>query len=294
MQAIRRAAQAAPRARILLARALASSASPGRDTSTVGVTCGLLRFYRRPRVQVVHDMCCPPAGAIPLEEYKRRREQFGSRLPPGFVGVLVGSVTQYMAPDIPYRWRQDSDFRHLTGFLEPDAVLVIRPRPECTPGSPDSVVSTLVVQGHDPHHELWNGPRGKKTWGPLVTCVDHRNSATPFRKATHHPPSLTQAGVEGALQLGVEEAGPLSHLPGILETELKGAKGVWTNWTNDSRFANGAFVKALQQVSTGSDQELEIQSIDASDRVFKSSSEIAIMREACEISSRGMQEVLLE
>lgn len=57
-----------------------------------------------------------------------------------------------MTNDIPYVYRQNSDFLWLTGFHEPSAVLVI--------DTFDSgFQATLFVSERDPAREIWDGPR---------------------------------------------------------------------------------------------------------------------------------------
>ncbi len=54
--------------------------------------------------------------------------------------------------DSEYEFRQDSDFYYLTGFNEPDAVLVLAPQHECER-------SVLFLHPNDRAHEIWNGRR---------------------------------------------------------------------------------------------------------------------------------------
>ena len=91
----------------------------------------------------------PPAPPIVLAE---RRAAFARALPPEAMAVLPGGVVSYCTHDIPHRWRQQSDFMYLTGFDEPDAVLVLRARE-------GEVEDTLVVRPRDLAREMWDGPR---------------------------------------------------------------------------------------------------------------------------------------
>jgi Xaa-Pro aminopeptidase len=53
--------------------------------------------------------------------------------------------------DVEHEWRQESDFHYLSGFDEPDSVLVLRGGAE-----PKFV---LFVRPRDPEREAWDGPR---------------------------------------------------------------------------------------------------------------------------------------
>jgi Xaa-Pro aminopeptidase len=80
------------------------------------------------------------------ERRKRMVEAIGS-------GVLVvfGAPFLYRNNDVEHEWRQDSDFHYLSGFDEPESVLVLRGGAE-----PRYV---LFVRPRDPEREAWDGPR---------------------------------------------------------------------------------------------------------------------------------------
>src|SRR5262245_16917471 len=52
--------------------------------------------------------------------------------------------------DVDHDFRQDSDLFYMTGFAEPQSVLVM--------GAKDQK-STLFVRPRDPEREVWDGPR---------------------------------------------------------------------------------------------------------------------------------------
>jgi Xaa-Pro aminopeptidase len=68
-------------------------------------------------------------------------------------GVLVvfAAPFLYRNNDVEHEWRQDSDFHYLSGFDEPDSVLVLRG------GSEPRFV--LFVRPRDAERETWDGPR---------------------------------------------------------------------------------------------------------------------------------------
>jgi len=68
-------------------------------------------------------------------------------------GVLVVFAAPYVYRnnDVEHEWRQESDFHYLSGFDEPESVLVLRGGAE-----PKYV---LFVRPRDPEREAWDGPR---------------------------------------------------------------------------------------------------------------------------------------
>jgi Xaa-Pro aminopeptidase len=86
---------------------------------------------------------------VPVDFLKRReraRELLGDS-----VLVLFAAPFQIRNNDVEHEWRQDSDFHYLTGFDEPESVLVLRGGTQPT--------FTLFVRPRDPAREVWDGPR---------------------------------------------------------------------------------------------------------------------------------------
>jgi Xaa-Pro aminopeptidase len=90
-------------------------------------------------VAAVHAQSIPPA------EYAARRDSLAARIDSGVV-VAFGGRT----PVVPERFVQLPAFRYLTGFLEPDAALVIVARPGATR-------ATLFTSERDPRRALYDG-----------------------------------------------------------------------------------------------------------------------------------------
>ena len=87
---------------------------------------------------------------IPNAEYAARRAALAARLQNGIV-VAIGSPE----PEEDFiLFNQNSQFRYLTGFLEPEAALVMVVRNGAVSGTP-----MLFVQPSDPAREVWTGHR---------------------------------------------------------------------------------------------------------------------------------------
>jgi Xaa-Pro aminopeptidase len=85
------------------------------------------------------------AQSIPATDYAARRDSLAARIDSGVV-VAFGGRT----PVVPERFSQLPAFRYLTGFLEPDAALVLVVRPGATRG-------TLFTSERDPRRALYDG-----------------------------------------------------------------------------------------------------------------------------------------
>ena len=85
------------------------------------------------------------AQSIPAGEYAARRDSLAARLDSGVVVAFGGRN-----PVTPERFVQLPAFRYLTGFLEPDAALVMVVR-----GGEDS--ATLFTSARDPRRALYDG-----------------------------------------------------------------------------------------------------------------------------------------
>jgi hypothetical protein len=73
------------------------------------------------------------------------------RLPDG-VAIVPTATEKSRNADVHYPFRPDSDFWYLTGFAEPEALLVL------VPGHPDGE-EWLFCRPRDPEREIWDGRR---------------------------------------------------------------------------------------------------------------------------------------
>src|SRR5581483_3582504 len=86
-----------------------------------------------------------------MQPYAQRRERALADFAGG-VAVIPSAKTILRNGDSSFPFRQDSDFYYLTGFAEPDAVLVLAPQRE-------SERSVLFLRKRDRAHEIWDGAR---------------------------------------------------------------------------------------------------------------------------------------
>ena len=60
-------------------------------------------------------------------EFKRRRSQLMKMMGKNTIAILPSAAEIIRNRDAHFPFRQDSDFLYLTGFNEPDAVMVLMP-----------------------------------------------------------------------------------------------------------------------------------------------------------------------
>jgi Xaa-Pro aminopeptidase len=86
------------------------------------------------------------------EEFARRRRQLMRMMGKDAIAIVPAAPVRYRNSDIEYAYRQDSDFHYLSGFPEPEAVMVLIPG-----RAPAEYV--LFVRDRDAERELWDGGR---------------------------------------------------------------------------------------------------------------------------------------
>lgn len=101
------------------------------------------------------------------QEFVSRREILAQKMQPESICVVPAARLQTRSRDTEFPFRQDSDFQYLTGFPEPDAVLVLSNSQKFK-----GVHTVLFCLDKDPTAEIWHGRRfgaesAKNTFGFL-------------------------------------------------------------------------------------------------------------------------------
>ena len=90
---------------------------------------------------------------LPRSPYRQNRERYLERLADRSSAALFATGSPPTRNnDCEYRFRPHSDFWYLTGFAEPDCVLLLLPGHSTHP-------SVLFLRERDPQMETWNGRR---------------------------------------------------------------------------------------------------------------------------------------
>jgi Xaa-Pro aminopeptidase len=195
----------------------------------------------------------PPPKPITIAPaaYARRRKQLMRIAGDDAILVLAAAPERIRSRDTHYPYRQDSDFWYLTGFAEPEAVLVL------VPGRKHGE-ALLFCRERDPDREAWDGPR---------------------------------LGPESAVEsLDMDDAYPIDDLDEILPGLLEGRSRVYYHFGRDTDFdlkLIGWLNQVRAQVRLGAQpphEFLELGHLLDELRLFKSKEEIRLMQRAADIS----------
>ncbi len=191
------------------------------------------------------------ASGIAPAEFSHRRRHLMDMAGEDAILVLPAAPERVRSRDTYYPYRQDSDFRYLCGFPEPDAVLVL------VPGRAHGE-SLLFCRPRDPEREAWDGPR---------------------------------FGQEGAVnQFGMDDAFPIEDLDDILPGLLEGRSRVYHHFGLDADFDLKLIGWVRGGPAEGRPgappvhEFLELAHLLHEARLFKSPAEIALMQRAADIS----------
>ena len=189
--------------------------------------------------------------SIPAALYARRRRQLMRMAGDEAILVLPAAPERIRSRDTHYPYRQDSDFWYLTGFPEPEAVLVL------VPGRAHGE-AILFCRERDPAREAWDGPR---------------------------------AGQDGAVEhYGMDDAYPIADIDEILPGLLEGRSRVYYHFGRDTEFdlkLIGWLNRVRAQVRQGAQPPhgfLELGHLLDEMRLFKSRDEVKLMQRAADIS----------
>ncbi|MBB1060216.1 aminopeptidase P N-terminal domain-containing protein [Marilutibacter spongiae] len=194
------------------------------------------------------------ALSTPNRNHVRRRRQLMRMTGGDAILVLPAAAECVRSRDTYHPYRQDSDFWYLTGFPEPEAVLVL------VPGRPHGE-SLLFCRERDPEREGWDGPRH---------------------------------GTEGAVAaFGFDDAFPITDLDDILPGLLEGRTRVYYHFGRDQEFdlkLIGWVNRVRAQVRHGAQpphEFLELGHLLDEMRLFKDRDELRLMQRACDITVKA-------
>lgn len=99
-----------------------------------------------------------PSDYLSSEFHKNRRETLRAKMPKNTVAVFFANAERNRANDVNYVYHQDPDFYYLTGYKEPNAVLVIFSDDQ-TNTNGETYNELLYVQKKNALAEQWTGKR---------------------------------------------------------------------------------------------------------------------------------------
>ena len=188
---------------------------------------------------------------LPATAYARRRKQLMRMAGDDAILVLPAAIERIRSRDTHYPYRQDSDLWYLTGFPEPEAVLVL------VPGRKHGE-TLLFCRERDIEREGWDGPR----FGP-----------------------------DGAVEaFGLDDAYPIEDLDDILPGLLEGRSRVYYHFGRDADFdlkLIGWLNRVRAMVRQGAQpphEFLELGHLLDEMRLFKDRDELKLMQRAADIT----------
>ncbi len=188
------------------------------------------------------------------EEFACRRQALMARVGPDAAVIIPAAVHHRRNRDTEYRYRQDSDFYYLTGFAEPEALLLL------LPGRAEGEF-VLFCRNRDRAMEIWNGYR---------------------------------AGPEGAVSdFGANQAFPIADVATQVPVLLAGRKQIYAPMATETTFDAdlAGWINAVRaQARAGVEAPQSLHAIDQALhplRLIKSTAEIAIMQAAADLSAEG-------
>jgi Xaa-Pro aminopeptidase len=197
--------------------------------------------------------------SISKTEFARRRKNLMAQMEPNSIAIIPSSREQVRSRDTEYPFRQDSDFYYLSGFGEPDAVLVL------LPGRRHGQF-IVFCRERDPGMELWNGYRA----GPEGVCERH----------------------------GADDAFPVGDIDDILPGLIEGRDRVYYSMGRSAEFDRQimGWVNSIRsKESSGAVPPGEFTDLDHmlhEQRLFKSAAELRLLRRAGQITVRAHQRAM--
>ncbi len=193
------------------------------------------------------------------KEFAKRRKQLMRMMGDGAIAILPAAPQHIRNRDAEYPYRQDSDFHYLSGFPEPEAVIVL------TPGRKHGEY-ILFCRERDPLMETWNGRR---------------------------------AGPEGACELyGADDAFPIGDIDDILPGLLEHRERVYYTMGFSTEFDQrvmGWVNQIRRKVRAGSrtpDEFISLEHLLHDMRLYKSGAELKALRSAMAISAIAHQRAM--
>ncbi|MBT8449757.1 MAG: aminopeptidase P N-terminal domain-containing protein [Gammaproteobacteria bacterium] len=190
---------------------------------------------------------------ISQTEFARRRKRLMTMMGKNSIAIIPSANEVTRSRDTEFQFRQDSDFHYLSGFNEPEAVIVLIPGRK----HGDYIIFN---RERDPLKETWNGRR---------------------------------QGQEGVVKnFKAADAFPITDIDEILPGLMEDRQRIFYAIGNDKDFDERVlgWMNALRAKMKGTDPQGEIIDIRHALhdlRLYKSRSEIKIMRKAAEISAQA-------
>ena len=186
--------------------------------------------------------------------FSERRSELSKKVLDNSAIIVASSPVKSRISDTDYLYRQDSNFYYLSGYEEPESILLIRPY-----AKKDNFI--IFCRDRDPLKEQWDGFRSGQT---------------------------------GAVQdFGADKSLSISSVDSLMPELLEGAKNIYysmsspcgldqriNTWVDQIRLNTRAGAEPPQNL-------LSLDSVIHEMRLLKSDEEIAVMKQAAEITTEA-------
>jgi Xaa-Pro aminopeptidase len=152
---------------------------------------------------------------VPKSEFEERRRRFFEAAGSG-VAVFASTPVAVRNNDVEHEYRQDSDLYYLTGFDEPESVLVL------TSEHPEHRM-VLFVRPRDKDRETWDGPRAGIDGAKADYGAD---AAYPIAELSKQLPEYLKDVHRLHYRIGVDRAFDSIVLDAIADVKRKARTGV--------------------------------------------------------------------
>ena len=197
---------------------------------------------------------------LPRSEYIRRRQHLMSQMDAGGIAIIPAAPELIRNRDAEFPYRQDSDFYYLTGFNEPEALLVL------VPGRAEGE-HVLLCRERNPEMETWTGRR---------------------------------AGQQGAVaDYEMDEAFSISEADTVLPELMAARNVVYSAFDGNAEFDQriqswmGVVRSRQREGIQAPDKRVALDRMLHAMRLIKSEAELDVMRHAGSISSRAHMRAMM-
>jgi Xaa-Pro aminopeptidase len=233
-----------------------------------------------------------PTDFLSAQFHKERREALRAKMPQNSVAVFFGNPVRNRANDVDYVYHQDPDFYYLTGYKEPNCVLVVFSNNQ-TDKDGKSYNEMLYVQEKNIKAEQWTGVRlgtegAKKDLGFDVALngKDFLNSGIDYMNFK----TVLFKEFENDGRNSKRDKADLYKLIEAFKTQI--GYDVKTEKQADSNLQNEINPKKSIAVKKASTDTKSITTYMASLREKKSKEEMVLLTKAVRISAMGQREIM--
>jgi len=191
---------------------------------------------------------------ISQQEYAQRRRALMAKMEPNSIAIIPSATEKVRSRDTHFYFKQDNDFFYLSGFNEPESVLVLIPGRE-------HGEYVLFCRDKDKDKEIWDGYRA----GPQGACRDYL----------------------------ADDAFPIDDideiLPGLMESRSRVYYAMGSNMHFDQQVMTwvNSIREKVRSGATPPGEFVDLNHLVHEMRLFKSPAEVDVMRRAAVISSNA-------